>query len=408
MSRAMDRDLEMGRSTASTSCCPEVVLRGQHTIQRSKMKRKLGKRLGGLYTKLVYDSRPNTTSTETREEQWNKIVDPDRYLYGLLVYLGPPSFFSYNLRKPLLLVGGITILSCTYHTCYILYPNVLPTIFNRTAWDLFRMGSFALSLLLSVKVSKVYDRFWEARSHFSKIGGNLNMAMQLLELYSRTHSGSMEGMNASDVDRILGEFAAWAMVYPYALVVQLLALKGVPEEVHLLLNQEEVKLLNSTPKPRKYVLMKLQDLLHQFPLPTEKYLCMQKLLQDTEAACGVCRRIRFTALPYGLSQLYTGFIMIWLCILPLGIQYSGSGQEGTLSDIMTVWLSGIVVNLFSLMMISVDEVANQLEDPFPSIPLMDTIKTSMKHIATVQKDFALLRATCRAETETTSTTGSKV
>lgn len=400
----MDRDLETGKSTAASSSPQVVVLRGQHTLQRDKVKKRLGKRLGALYTKLVYDSRPDTTSTETRAEQWNKIVDPNRYLFGLFIYLGPPSFFLYNLKKPLLLVGTITILSCIYHTCDVLYPNVLPTIFNRTAWDLFRMGSFALSLLLSVKVSKVYDRFWEARSNFSRIGGNLNMTLQLLELYSRGRPDSMEGMEASDVDQILAEFASWAMVYPYALVVQLLALSGVPEEVHLLLNEEEIKLLNSTPKPRKYALMKLQDLLHQFPLPTEKYLCMQKLLQDTEYACGVCRRIKFTALPYGLSQVYSGFIMIWLCILPLGIQYSGSGQEGTMSDILTVWLSGLLVYLFSLMMICVDEVANQLEDPFPSIPLFDTIKTSMKHLATVQNDFALLRAACREESKTTSTT----
>lgn len=363
---------------------------GQHTFQREQALRTLGKCIGGAYVKLVYDSRPNTISKETRDEQWEILHDPYRYLHGLIVYLGPPSFFLYNLRIPLSLLGSIIILSAVYNSCHILYPKILPDISNDASWDIFKMGSFVLSLILSVKLGRVYSRFWEARTNFGKISGNLNMCMQLLVLYSTVDIPKT--LSTSDVDDLVQEFTVWATVFPYTLVMQLLSLSKVPDQVRILLCNEEIQLLESTLKPRKYALMKLQHIVHQFALPTEKYLSMQSLLQSTETAAAACRRIKFSAMPYGLSQLYTGFIMIWLCIIPLGIGYSGPLEYGTVSDVLTVWLTSIILFFFALMMLSVDEVANQLEDPFHSMPLFDSLKTSLGHLAMVQKDFELLHA----------------
>ena len=34
---------------------------------------------------------------------------------------------------------------------------------------------------------------------------------------------------------------------------------------------------------------------------------------------GLCSRIRFNCLPYNLTLLCTGFIQIWLCLLPFGM-----------------------------------------------------------------------------------------
>jgi len=42
------------------------------------------------------------------------------------------------------------------------------------------------------------------------------------------------------------------------------------------------------------------------------------------------------------------------------------------------------------MMLAVDEIANQLEDPFHSLPLFDSLKIAMGHLADVRRDFDLL------------------
>eukprot|EP00890_Picochlorum_soloecismus_P002968 jgi/Picsp_1/3672/NSC_06509-R1_upf0187-domain-containing protein len=345
-----------------------------------------------LYATVIYDSRPNTTSKETRSEQWGKLHSPYRYLHSLFLYLGPPGYFLYNLRVPMTLVTVVILLNAVYSTLYIFlddkFPSI-PTFRTMQTWDIFRMGSFSLSLLLSVKISKVYDRFWSARSSFGKISGNLNMLMQLMALYSRTDAP--EGMSEKEASELLDMLSAWMTVYPYALTMQLLTLSRLPREVVPLIRYEEVDLLESTAKPRKFVLMKLQSIVHQFKLPMEKYLCVQNLLQDTETSAATCRRIKFTALPYNISQVCTGFVLIWLCVVPFGMQETVDAVKRSnvtkADQIVGTWIEAVLIFFFSLMMLCTDEVANQLEDPFHSLPLFDSLKTAMAHLATVKEDF---------------------
>lgn len=56
-------------------------------------------------------------------------------------------------------------------------------------------------------------------------------------------------------------------------------------------------------------------------------------------------------------------------------------------QIVGTWIEAVLIFFFSLMMLCTDEVANQLEDPFHSLPLFDSLKTAMAHLATVKEDF---------------------
>ena len=186
-------------------------------------------------------------------------------------------------------------------------------------------------------------------------------------------------------ERLLRVMNKWMTVYPYALTMQLIDLDRLPGEAARLLSDREVALLEGTGKPRKYVLMKLQTILSKFKLETAQHLSVQHLLQSAEKNAGTCRRIKFTPLPYTLSNVCTGFIVIWLLILPFGItridwvDLAQTGH-GVGSFIVSTWLTGFCLFLLSLMMLSVDEVANQLEDPFLSLPLFDTMKTALGHL----------------------------
>lgn len=377
------------------------MLIGQHTMLKDSLVEGTENTLQSwwyrMYAKIVYDARPNTTSKETRQEQWEKLHNPYRYLYSLLLYVGPPGYFLYNLRAPMILVSFIIVANAVYTTMFDLFyekHESMPTFGSTEAWGMFRMGSFALSLVLSVKLSKVYDRFWSARENFGKIRGLLNMIMQLMVLYCKTNA--VKEMPKEEVDILLDTLSTWCTVFPYAVTMQLLSLTQVPVEVIPLLQYEEIELLQSTAKPRKFVLMKIQSIVHTFDLSTCQYLSIQKLIQECEIAAATCRRIKFTALPYNISQVCTGFVMIWLCIIPFGMQETNSNTTESHSEkIISIWIEAMIIFLFSLMMLCVDEVANQLEDPFHSLPLFDSLKTAMSHLATVREDYEKLDIAAR-------------
>ena len=156
-----------------------------------------------------------------------------------------------------------------------------------------------------MKVSQVYNRFWLARQSFGAVGGYLNAAAQLMTIYAAESQRSGH-VSAADRGRLCDELCRWMTVYPYALTMQLLDLEKLPEEAAKLLDRKEVALLESTKKPRKFVLMKLQLIVSAFKLETEKYLSVQQLLQSAEAGCSTCRRIKFTPLPFGLTNICTG------------------------------------------------------------------------------------------------------
>jgi putative membrane protein len=109
---------------------------------------------------------------------------------------------------------------------------------------------------------------------------------------------------------------------------------------------------------------------------------------------GTCRRIKFTPLPFGLSLVTTGFIMLWLVLLPFGLTNATAANSGFSlgTAILSTWTSGLGLFILSAMLLCVDEAANQLEDPFHSLPLFDATKTAMAHLSMVPDDFAKLRA----------------
>ena len=114
-----------------------------------------------------------------------------------------------------------------------------------------------------------------------------------------------------------------------------------------------------------------------FPCPNE----------ETNAA--TCRRIKFTPLPFGVSLVTTGFVMLWLVLLPFGLTATAQNSLGT--RIISTWVEAICLFVLSTMLLAIDEAANQLEDPFHSLPLFDATKTAMAHLSIVAQDFEKLQ-----------------
>ena len=74
---------------------------------------------------------------------------------------------------------------------------------------------------------------------------------------------------------------------------------------------------------------------------------------------GLCARLWNTGMPYAIQLASSGLLLSWLMLLP--VQYIGA-------DGMR-WGSLLIVFMLSLLLLALDEVANQLEFPWHSLPV---------------------------------------
>ena len=126
-----------------------------------------------------------------------------------------------------------------------------------------------------------------AHSLDDRISGNLNALAQLMHLYAAESS-----LTAAEIDGYLDEIYRYCVVYTYAVIMQLLTLDHLPREARHLVSPEEIAMLESTKKPRKFVHFRLQELVLKFRLKTEHYIAIQNLLTAAEVNAATCRRIK--------------------------------------------------------------------------------------------------------------------
>jgi len=91
--------------------------------------------------------------------------------------------FFWNVRYPLAITTLLIVANCIYETFHSLHP-ALPEFASTVIWDVFRQGTFVLSIVLGMKINQVYQRYWLARQSY---GGYLDSA-NALALAARTRS----------------------------------------------------------------------------------------------------------------------------------------------------------------------------------------------------------------------------
>jgi predicted membrane chloride channel (bestrophin family) len=104
---------------------------------------------------------------------------------------------------------------------------------------------------------------------------------------------------------------------------------------------------------------------------------MEAVVQAGVSAMGTCSRLKFQSTPYSLNLICTGFLQVFLMFLPVAvIKMSTSHPFDGDHPIF-----GLVIYSFTcVLMLGVDEVANQLEQPFPHMPMVDIVDTTIRDI----------------------------
>lgn len=255
-----------------------------------------------------------------------------------------------------------------------------------------RIISFAMALLLSYRLNRSYDRWWEARKAFSGIGSaSTALAIQATTWVSK------------DCPQLLENFRRWTIVWAFSVKQVLEDAKELDPIASELLYPEELAVYKASRKGRQVVVTKLYQLIEEArveaDLPDEATAIMLETVANGVRSSGDCTRIHYQCMPIGIAYACGGFVQIWCYLFPFGVIQDLDGFNGQWYFLSTPETGGFILMLIALalavlMLLGIDEVTNQLEHPYHLLPLEALAMTYHRDInRTLQEATDLMLAT---------------
>lgn len=256
-------------------------------------------------------------------------------------------------------VGIIAALIDNYG--FSLQEEILGTVTSNVAYNL------VLGLLLVFRTNTAYDRYWEGRKVWGGIVINtLNLGRKIKLIV--IENAAIEKQNKVEALRFLSAFA----------VATKLHLRSQPpnSELESLLTPSRYAQLKDVKNiPLKITFwigeyLKQQQLNNR--LTTDESIAISNNLDNMVEAIIGCDRIRKTPIPLAYAIYLKRLLLIYCFILPFQL----------VNDLN--WWAIPVATLLSFVLFGVEEIGNQIEDPFGSddndLPIEDICNTVVKNI----------------------------
>lgn len=222
-----------------------------------------------------------------------------------------------------------------------------------------------LGLFLVFRTNSAYDRWWEGRKMW---GGIVNSTRNLaLKLNAYINKEQVE-------DR------KWfaSMIPNFVIAVKEHLRAGVIFSQLDLTSEQKERIKKYKHRPNKISALlyeKVNSLYMDKKLTGDQLVNVDKELKDLIDLMGACERIKNTPIPYSYTMYIKQFIFIYILTLPFGFV--------TTSGYMTV----PIVVLISFVLLSVELIAEEIEDPFgrdvndlPTDELSEKIKENVAEI----------------------------
>ncbi|HPM31102.1 MAG TPA: bestrophin family protein [Chryseolinea sp.] len=223
-----------------------------------------------------------------------------------------------------------------------------------------------LGLFLVFRTNSAYERWWEGRKMWGGIvNSTRNLALKLNAYLGTEHQSEREWFS-----RMIPNFV-FAMKEHLRSGVMIGEL-DIPEKEFF----DELKLVKHKPNKISSGLYKRVNQLYLNKTFTgDQLINLDKELKDFIDIIGACERIKSTPIPYSYSMFIKKFIFIYLVTLPFGF-VSTFG-----------YVTIPIVILISFILLSVELIAEEIEDPFgkdvndlPTDELAGRIKDNIKEI----------------------------
>lgn len=219
----------------------------------------------------------------------------------------------------------------------------------------YNVVGLALGLLLVFRTNTSYDRYWEGRRLMgATVNASRNLALYLNGMVSKTDTATRK------------KLAELIAAFSYATKERLR--DGVQKE-HLVCLNDEMKeeVMKNTHVPNAIMRLMHEEIAGIKKMNNEKVA--ELIAANTELSnminnLGGMERIRQTPVPFAYAAHLQMFIMLYFLALPFGLYDKFH------------WISVPVIGLISLILLGINEIGVEIEDPFGDDPNdlpMDTI-----------------------------------
>lgn len=228
------------------------------------------------------------------------------------------------------------------------------------------MLGIVLGLFLVFRTNTAYDRWWEGRKLWgSMVNNTRNLSFKLNSF-----------LDAEDhADRMW--FAQMISNVPFSLKEHL---RGAVNSNDLDLVDEEMLLKVESAKHVPNIISmliynRINGLFKAGKITGDQFIILDRELKEFSDIVGACERIKSTPIPYSYSMYIKKFIFVYLLTLPIGLV---KDEE---------YLTIPIVLLFTYVLLGVELIAEEIEDPFgkdtndlPTDELSDKIKGNVREI----------------------------
>ena len=324
-----------------------------------------------LMDPVLYTLRPPVWRTKTMSREWKALRSDWRYPSSAFCYIAPPFHLFWMVKIPLLIVLTEILLLEFLPSGVAQFLEGDSTIFNLA----FGICSFALSLLLATRVNNVINRFNLARGGIGKLSSVSVTIVHIVLTYC-------------DDEEILQDIARWSVIYHNSVRKLLegnLKLCDDPVDYNSFLYEDEQVLMHDSRKMRQMAQMKIRQLIAKSKPPLDAAIALNSQLEMAQVASGECVRIYCQSLPYAFTMMTTGFLQIWIYLLPLDLRQAGLQLTKVLpATIFTV-----------LLLLGVDAIAIQYENPYKFIPLRAICDSTERDVYRALNEHKLLLASAK-------------
>ncbi|MEA5583277.1 bestrophin family ion channel [Nodularia harveyana UHCC-0300] len=242
----------------------------------------------------------------------------------------------------LILCSGLgLIISVIHHYGYNLPQQIFSSVITNVAYNL------VLGLLMVFRTNTAYSRYWEGRQIWGTIVINsLNLGRKIRLFIIDKES--------SDLDQ---KAAAIKMLSAFAIATKL-KLRRLPvnHELADLLTPSQYLELQDTNSPPLKIALWIGDYLkqqqNQDHITILELISMNTALDKMVEGFIGCERILTTPVPLAYTIYLKRVLLIYCLILPLQLVYSLD------------WWTAPIVAIISFILLGVEEIAHQIENPF--------------------------------------------
>lgn len=273
-------------------------------------------------------------------------------------------FHSYSrqvmktLMPALAFMAGFTFLSC--YLILNFYPELPGTI------TVHSLLGIVLGLFLVFRTNSAYDRWWEGR----KLWGGLVNSTRNFALKLNAYLDKEDHDNREWFAKMIPNFT-YAMKESLRRGVQLAELEPISDDFI-----EDIKKYRHKPNRISAMMYsRVNELYRKNTFTGDHLINLDKELKDFIDLIGACERIRHTPIPYSYTMYIKKFIFIYIITLPFGFVTTFG------------YFSVAIVLLVSFILLSVELIAEEIEDPFgrdindlPTDELSGKIKDNVREI----------------------------